>query len=1048
MTAHSEDSSQSASLSLALHYLSFAILVIPAIQPLLTADFTCGYDNTFHLWRAVETANLLGNNGIVFSRWAPNMAHGYGYPLFNFAAPGSTYGPALLSLLGLPWSWALNIAFAVGWILSAFTMYLFASDILGRSGGTIAAVLYTYAPFHAYDVFYRGSLSQASAWFLPPLILWGLRRPNRRIGFATSAIGFAGLVLTHNAFALLFTPLLLGYALVVGYQHSSRTAVYGTAALLMGLGLSAFFWFPALAELGFVHSEQLTGAWVFEYANNFLPIEQLLSPPRTADVALINDWPPRGLGLIPALLAGIGLITALRNRQLRVHAAFFAVVLVTCLFLTLPISQPLWDALPLLQRVQFPWRLVGPATLCAAVLAGASLASDRSASHPIAAGVASLLLVGLLILGHLGWLYPRHCPPPGDISTAGMIDWERATDTLGSTAKSEYLPIWVEHMPDDDYPLYGDESDTKRPVPRLPAQSLPEGTLIVDAAYGPTESTVELDTPVSFEARYQSFYYPGWHVTIDGNPVSAGPTETHGLLGFHVPSGQHTIHVRFGETALRLASDVVSLLSLGALATILLTHRFDHSSHHIDHRSGLTPVWSVIAAILLVAIKITILDRVDNPIRRSNLLDGHLRHVDVSAEVTFGDEFVLLGHDAIPQSVGSGGRIRVNTFWRALQPGGVDYGVAINIVDTQGYRWSGPDVRPTRWHRVPPPVYEWSPSQYASVDLDVPLLAGTPPGTYGVEAVVFDRDTLAPLTAYDASMRTLGPSLLLGHVTVLPPAKPCEPDSLNIQHRLESRLGPLTLLGADFDRDQATPGDPMFLTVFWRVDQQPNPDSDLTLRLALLDPDGSVAAMFDLPPTTGWHPTSTWKPGQVWRGQHLLHLPADLEGGDHTWRVTLEPIQQSTSLPSLTHIAAPLRALTPPPIDLEIGVRLGGFSILGISVEPGTSNLSPGTPVTVLLVWHAEQETRTSYHVFLHLLDSAGRLIAQSDGIPANWTRPTTGWLPGEYITDVRVLTIPPDADEGRYTLLTGMYVPGAERLTTPAGEDTVRLATLTVETQ
>jgi hypothetical protein len=980
------------------------------------------------------------------------MAHGYGYPLFNFAAPASTYGPAILSLLGLPWPWALNTAFVAGWILSAFTMYLFTSDILGRWGGMIAAVLYTYAPFHAYDVLYRGSLSQASAWFLPPLILWGLRRSDSRIGFAISAIGFAGLVLTHNAFALLFAPILLGYALVLRYPRSRRgrrVAVHGTAALLLGLGLSAFFWFPALAELGFVHSERLTGAWVFEYANNYLPIEQLFAPPRAADVALINDWPPRGLGLIPALLAGVGLFTSLRNRQHRLNAAYFGPILVVCLFLTLPISRPLWDALPLLQRVQFPWRLVGPATLCAAILAGASLPRVQASRYPVAAGFALVLLIGLLIIGHLGWFYPRHCPPPGDISTAGMIDWERTTDTLGSTAKGEYLPIWVEHMPDDNRLLYGIGSDTEIPVSRLPAQNLPEGASIVRAEYGPIESTIEIDTPISFEARYQSFYYPGWRVTIDGDPVTVGPTQTHGLLGFRVPSGQHTtVHIRFGENTLRLVCDAISLLTLGVLATTLLAHPFDKSSYYTSHRSDLTPVLSVITAILLVTFKITVLDRMDNPIRRSNLLDGHLRRVDVSTEVTFGDEFVLLGHDALPQSVAGGDRVRVNTFWRALQPGGADYGVTINIVDTQGHRWSGPDVRPTRWHRVPPPVQEWSPSHYASIDLDVPLLAGTPPGSYRVETVVFDRGTLAPLTAYDAGVRALGPSLLLGHVTVLPPTKPYELDSLGIQHRLESRLGPLTLLGANFDRDQAAPGDPMLLTVFWRVDQQPTPDSDLILRLVMLDPDGSVTATFDLPPTTGGHPTSTWQPGQTWRGQHLLHLPADLDNGDHTWQVTLEPIHKSTSLPSLTHITAPPRALIPPPIDSEVGVRLGDYTIFGIDVEPGTSNLSPGTPITILLVWHAEQETRTSYHVFLHLLDSDGRLIAQSDGIPANWTRPTTGWLPGEYISDVRVLTIPPDAGEGRYTLLAGMYTPGAERLTTPAGEDAVRLATLIVEAQ
>ena len=166
-----------------ISHLSFLILLIPAIQPLLTANFTCGYDNTFHLWRAVEMELLL-RQGVLFSRWAPNMAHGYGYPLFNFAAPASVYGVALLRLLNLPWPWALNLAFIAGWILSAYTMYLFVSDLYTpnpqirvlNNAGLVAALLYTYAPFHAYDVLYRGGLSQSSAWLFPPLVLWALRR--------------------------------------------------------------------------------------------------------------------------------------------------------------------------------------------------------------------------------------------------------------------------------------------------------------------------------------------------------------------------------------------------------------------------------------------------------------------------------------------------------------------------------------------------------------------------------------------------------------------------------------------------------------------------------------------------------------------------------------------------------------------------------------------------------------------------------------------------------------------------------------------------------
>ncbi|NIV38922.1 MAG: hypothetical protein GWN58_58740, partial [Anaerolineae bacterium] len=193
-------------------------------------------------------------------------------------------------------------------------------------------------------------------------------------------------------------------------------------------------------------------------------------------------------------------------------------------------------------------------------------------------------------------------------------------------------------------------------------------------------------------------------------------------------------------------------------------------------------------------------------------------------------------------------------------------------------------------------------------------------------------------------------------------------------------------------------------------------------------------------------------------GQHILHLPAHLEDGDHTWHLTLLPIYQSTSLPHTIHITAPDRAFTPPPVGVEIDTRLGDvITLLGATLHPGTRDLTPGTPLTTTLVWRADGRAPTSYHVFLHLIGPDGALAAQSDGIPANWTRPTTGWLPGEYVTgwlpgeyvtDVRLLSIPPDAPAGEYTLSAGLYVPGGERLTAPDGTDAVTLATIALRTQ
>jgi hypothetical protein len=85
------------------------------------------------------------------------------------------------------------------------------------------------------------------------------------------------------------------------------------------------------------------------------------------------------------------------------------------------------------------------------------------------------------------------------------------------------------------------------------------------------------------------------------------------------------------------------------------------------------------------------------------------------------------------------------------------------------------------------------------------------------------------------------------------------------------------------------------------------------------------------------------------------------------------------------------------------------------------------TPESLLLnlVWQASATTEDSLNVFIHLQENAtGRIWAQSDTGPAEWTRPTTGWLPGEFIADLHRLSLPADLPPGAYTLWAGLYEP------------------------
>jgi hypothetical protein len=108
-----------------------------------------------------------------------------------------------------------------------------------------------------------------------------------------------------------------------------------------------------------------------------------------------------------------------------------------------------------------------------------------------------------------------------------------------------------------------------------------------------------------------------------------------------------------------------------------------------------------------------------------------------------------------------------------------------------------------------------------------------------------------------------------------------------------------------------------------------------------------------------------------------------------------------------------------PEVDVEVNRVLGEVGTLVGYIAENEADLTQSFPIT--LIWQAG-ETQTSYTVFAQLLDSQGRLIAQSDSIPAQGERPTTGWRAGEYIIDMHKLQFNEVAAPGEAQLIVGMY--------------------------
>lgn len=126
----------------------------------------------------------------------------------------------------------------------------------------------------------------------------------------------------------------------------------------------------------------------------------------------------------------------------------------------------------------------------------------------------------------------------------------------------------------------------------------------------------------------------------------------------------------------------------------------------------------------------------------------------------------------------------------------------------------------------------------------------------------------------------------------------------------------------------------------------------------------------------------------------------------------------------------------PPALETHaVNARFDGIEL--ISVGWATS---AGGAVPVELRWQAVRPIAEDYHVFVHLLNAEGERIAQSDGQPALWQRPTSTWQPVELITDRHGLWLP-TPEPGPHTLLIGLYAPHTgERLTLPDGSDSVSM--------
>jgi hypothetical protein len=119
----------------------------------------------------------------------------------------------------------------------------------------------------------------------------------------------------------------------------------------------------------------------------------------------------------------------------------------------------------------------------------------------------------------------------------------------------------------------------------------------------------------------------------------------------------------------------------------------------------------------------------------------------------------------------------------------------------------------------------------------------------------------------------------------------------------------------------------------------------------------------------------------------------------------------------VTYGAAPLPEQPVVALDADFGeaIHLRGYALAGDS-------FAPGDVLPVTLFYESSVRPSEPYKVTVQLLGDSGLPIAQHDGEPMGGFAPTTGWQPGQAVTDRHGVLLPSDLPSGNYTLIVAVY--------------------------
>lgn len=480
--------------------LSLAVSAVGVLALLKPGFFLTDDGNSMVIRFSAFYENL--RDGQFPVRFLTRLNFSYGYPVADFLYPLFMYLGVPIHVLGFSFVNTTKIILGLSFLSGAFFSYLWLKKLFEEKAALVGAVAYSLFPYHLFDIYKRGSVGEVLALGIVPFVLYAIERQSV---FLTS-IGYALLITAHNSLAIIFIPVIFLYQALFKDLKSSITS------LSFGLGISAFFFLPALYDKQFTIFDQVRISNYKEYFVGF------------GDVSLF------GLIFFVSVLFGV-FVFLKKDKKLK----FFLVISILSLFLSISVSDFIWKILPLQTFVQFPFRFASLAILSTSFLLSFAVFHYKGKIKAFFI----IFLLSLIFVSSRSYLVPQ--------IVQNYPDSFYSTNQDSTTVKNEYMPKWVLQTP------------SSMPEQRIEITKGDAQILSVNkfrfTIQAKEKSTIQVNI----------VYFPGWEILVNGVKKSLSYDNKYGIIQFDIEAGRHDVEARFRETNIRLFADFLSIATLLSL---------------------------------------------------------------------------------------------------------------------------------------------------------------------------------------------------------------------------------------------------------------------------------------------------------------------------------------------------------------------------------------------------------------------------------------------------------------------------------------------------